>query len=99
MSFLKDSSLALKNKNEIVNLQKLFFYAVKFPGLRGLIRRAIRVRPNAGYEALFACAHAWVYFRSNMVAVGDLLTIALMNVARYLPRDGGAGGKGDLSGK
>lgn len=93
LSFLKDSSLALKNKREIVNLQKLFFYAVKFPVIGKLIRRAIRVRPNAGYEALFAAAHAWVYFRSNMVAMGDLLAIALMNAARYLPRTRGGAGK------
>jgi len=85
-SFFKDSSLVLKNKNEIVNLQKLFVYAVKFPVLKGVIRRAIRLRPNAGYELLFTLAHGWAYFRSNLLSVSELMQIGFMNIARYLPK-------------
>jgi len=85
-SFFKDSPLLLENKNEIINLHKLFIYAVKFPSLCWVIRRAIRARPNAGFDLLFAVAHAWVYFRSGIVPLGDMITLGFMNLARYLPR-------------
>ena len=49
-SFFMDSIIKSEHKREFVNLQKLFFYAVKFPWLGGAIRKAVRRRPNACYE-------------------------------------------------
>jgi len=85
-SFFKDSPLCLEDKNEIVNLHKLFFYATKFPGLHGVIRIAVRVRPNRGYEIFFALAHAWVYYRSERLAITEVVRVGLMNIARYLSK-------------
>ncbi|MDA8100727.1 MAG: hypothetical protein M0042_14010, partial [Nitrospiraceae bacterium] len=97
-SFFKDSPIRLTNKNEIVNLQKLFYFAVKFPGLRRLIRRAIRLRPNAGFDFLFLLSHAWIYARSESLSLVDLVQIGSRNLGRYLPRSAARRGKGGPSG-
>ena len=85
-SFFKSSPLRLERKNEIVNLHKLFFYAVKFPRCDKLIRAAIRRRPNALYDLLFLAGHAWTYYFSELVTFRSLFSTGTMNVQRYLGR-------------
>lgn len=84
-SFFKGSVLHLNDFNEIVNLQKLFFYAVKFPRFQGVIRKLIQARPNAGFEALFACAHAWDFLHLELFSVREMISFGVMNIGRYLP--------------
>ena len=40
-------------EKELLNLQKLFFYAVKFPRLKNIIRKAITFSPNFLFDLLF----------------------------------------------
>jgi len=88
-SFFKGSSLELENRNEIVNLQKLFFFAVKFPRLQSSIRRAIRLRPNAFFEFFFVLAHARNFYRLELFSLQDMVNIGMRNVEGYLPRGRG----------
>jgi len=93
-SSFHDSPLALRNKNEIVNLQKLFFYAVRFPALRRPIRALVRIRPNLFYNLLFMFAHAWIYYNNDLVSFRDLLNVGFRNISRYLsPAGAGEGSR------
>lgn len=85
-SFFKDSSLEINNKNELVNLQKLFFYAVKFPSFHFLIRKAIKLKPNVFFEILFLMGYGWCYLFSELVSLRDLFFIGRMNVKKLLFR-------------
>jgi radical SAM superfamily enzyme YgiQ (UPF0313 family) len=85
-SFFQGSPLRLERKNDIINLHKLFFYAVRFPRLERLIRIAIRLQPNALYHFLFLVGHAWVYYFSELVSCRSLLPIGMMNLPRYFGR-------------
>lgn len=81
-SFFNDSPLKIRNKNEMINLQKLFFYAVKFPFLHPLIRAAIKLKPNPVYKLLFLAGYAWCYCFSELVSLKELLIIGKMNTKR-----------------
>ena len=66
----------------MINLQKLFFYAVKFPFLHPLIRVAIKLKPNPVYKLLFLAGYAWCYCFSELVPLKELLIIGKMNTKR-----------------
>ena len=57
-SAFDDSILAIDNKNEIVNLQKLFQFGVKFRIPRRVMERLIKFRPNKLFEFLFKINYA-----------------------------------------
>jgi len=82
-SFFKESVLRSECRHELENLQKLFFYAVRFPRLELLIRRLIRVRPNALFHLAFLMAYAWSYMRSERLTLRDVLSTGLRNVRRF----------------
>ena len=96
-SFFKGTPLSLANGNEIVNLHKLFFSAVKFPFLERLIRRAVKLPPNRFYDLLFLLGHAWTYYFSELVSFRSLLAVGMLNMRRYLsfrPRPAAHPGRG-----
>lgn len=85
LSFFQGSPLILQNKREIINLHRLFYYAVKFPSLGRVVRRAIRCRPNKGYEALFLISRALIYLRYERLSLGYVVGLGIRNLARYFP--------------
>ena len=82
-SFFKTSRIKSAHKNELVNLQKLFFYGVKFPRLMPLIKIMIRWRPNLLFEILFLTGYAWSYMRSENLSLGEVWSIGWRNLARF----------------
>jgi len=56
-----------------INLQRLFFYAVKIPILCPLIRRLIYLPPNIFFDGLFFLSHAYNYRGSENTNIKDVL--------------------------
>jgi len=67
------------DKREIINLQRLFFYAVKFPSLEPLIRKLIRLKPNKIFDIVSWIAYAYVDIRVKDLKIFDLLIFGLRN--------------------
>jgi radical SAM superfamily enzyme YgiQ (UPF0313 family) len=67
-TFFMNSLLKQDNIQELVNLHKFFFVAVKFPWLKPLIRRLIKLPSNWLFEQVFVMSFGWMQlmcFRRN----------------------------------
>jgi anaerobic magnesium-protoporphyrin IX monomethyl ester cyclase len=65
---------------EFINLQRLFFWAVKFPSLSPVIRRLIRLPPNPIFDALFLASHAYNYMGSENMAPLDVVYFGMKSL-------------------
>lgn len=74
-TFFRTSLLTGKDRNQFINLQKLFWPAVRFPFLTPLIRRMIKLRPNPFYEMIFLFCYAVNYALSERVTLRHVLNI------------------------
>lgn len=82
-TFHDASPLRLTQRRELENLHKFFQTAVLFPWTRPLIRRLIRLPPNALFVIWFALVYAWVYVRSENRRWAETLRWGWRNL-RYL---------------
>ncbi|MBI4832834.1 MAG: B12-binding domain-containing radical SAM protein [Candidatus Lindowbacteria bacterium] len=82
-SFFKESILRLPQSHQSVNLQKLFYYGVKFPRLIPFIERAIRLRPNPLFEFLFLFSYAMSLYGSENMTLGEILSVGLRNIRQF----------------
>jgi radical SAM superfamily enzyme YgiQ (UPF0313 family) len=82
-SFFKESIISLPQSNEIINLQKLFFYGVKFPWLMPLIKRLIQLRPNPIFNFLFLLGYAVSLIGSENLSFAEALSIGMRNVRQF----------------
>ncbi len=79
-TFFKGSMLKQDNINELVNLHKFFFFAVKFPWLKPVIRQLIRLPSNWVFEQVFIISFGWMQlmcFRRNPI---QLLLMGIGNM-------------------
>lgn len=84
VSCFSDSKMT--DKREIINLHRLFFYAVKFPFLEPLIRKLIRFKPNKLFYIMSWAAFAYMEIRVKDLKIFDLLIFGLKNKELYPPR-------------
>ena len=82
-SFFKNSHLKLKDKKEIENLQKLFFFAVKFPVLLPVIRMMVRVRLGPVYDALFLMGYMYSFRKSESITFRETMAIGMNNIRNF----------------
>ncbi|NQU95960.1 MAG: radical SAM protein [Candidatus Omnitrophica bacterium] len=80
ISFFKSSVIKLDNKNELENLQKLFFYAVKFPRLEGIIRKLIKIKPNFIFSILFLLSYGWCSWKSENHKISEIIVRGIKNI-------------------
>jgi radical SAM superfamily enzyme YgiQ (UPF0313 family) len=88
-SFFKDSIIKSEHKRELVNLQKLFFYGVKFPGSMPLIKRLIRLRPNIIFDLAFLASYGWCYLFSENLTIREMVSVGVRNVKGFFFSKGG----------
>jgi len=69
-----------KEEWPFVNLQRLFFYGVKFPFLLPVIKRAIKLPPNPIFDILFFISHAYNYSGSENMSIPDVIYFGLKAV-------------------
>ncbi len=72
----KRSQIKLKNKKEIVNLHRFFFYGVKFPFLLPLIKILIKFPENKIYYLIFQAGVAWTKKSSFGLGFIDMIKLA-----------------------
>jgi len=77
-----------REERAILNLQRLFFWAVRFPVLTPLIKRLVRLPPNPIFDLLFYLGQLHVYRVSENVDWGAALRMG-WNFVRLNMRRGG----------
>lgn len=84
-SFFKDTIIRSDVRKEMINLQKLFFYAVKFPFIRYILEKTkiLKIPPNIVFELLFLMSYAYCYMKSEQIGLFELLDIAKRNVMNF----------------
>ncbi|HTZ11837.1 MAG TPA: radical SAM protein [Candidatus Margulisiibacteriota bacterium] len=83
-SFFMQSSVRLKDKREITNLRLLFFWAVKFPFLFPVIKRAIRLRLSFLYNILFLLGYAYCFKMSEGISLLETMRIGSNNIKNFI---------------
>ncbi len=82
-SFFEKSLLCLPEKKEIENLHRLFFYAVKFPFLFPIIRKAIRWNLGTFYNIFFLLGYLWSFKESERISFLETIRIGLGNFRNF----------------
>ncbi len=83
-TFFENSPIRAAHKNELVNLQRLFIYAVKFPFLLPLIKRIIRFKTNFIFDIAFLCSYSYCYMRSENMSFWEFSNIGIRNLKSFL---------------
>ena len=84
--FFDKSMIKTQEAKEIDNLQKLFFYSVKFPILKPLIKKLIKLPPNIAFEVLFWIGYAYVYIGSERLNPIKTLFFGAKNLLKIYKR-------------
>lgn len=71
------SPINLPNKNQFVNLQKLFFLGVKLPWLIPLIKKLIKFPPNFVFNLLGRAMYGIFMSRVHRLTIKDMINYAL----------------------
>ncbi|MBF0300686.1 MAG: B12-binding domain-containing radical SAM protein [Oligoflexia bacterium] len=83
-TFFKDSVLDQPNMKEIVNLQKLFYLAVKLPILFPLIKGLLIKLPlKSVYNLIFLATFAYRYMRCHRMSPMKMLVFSIRNSRLY----------------
>jgi len=83
VTFFKKSIIKSEHNNALSNLQKLFLYAVKFPGLFSYIKKLIQVKANIFFDLLFLAGYGWSYLRSERKSFLEVLRVGVKNVVTF----------------
>jgi len=65
VSYFLETPLRQKEIKKVSNLQKLFFFTVKFPFLKPIVKRIISFPPNFLFNLLFLFSFAYVFAKSH----------------------------------
>jgi radical SAM superfamily enzyme YgiQ (UPF0313 family) len=76
--------LKQENINELTNLQKLFFFAVKFPWLIPIIKLLIKLPPNKIFKMLFILGYGYKYRKANNIGILRLIKFGLKTGKLYI---------------
>lgn len=82
-SFFNDSVVKSDYKHQLANLQKLFYYGVKFPMIMPLIKKLIRIRPNIFFDVAFLASYGWCFLRSENLTIGEMASVGIRNVKGF----------------
>jgi len=82
-SFFKSSPLSQKNMRQLISLQKIFFLAVKFPGLEKLFRFLIKLPLTPLYDVIFLITFAHRHRVSNKLTLKEMFIFCCHNFSLY----------------
>lgn len=71
-TYFIDTPLKLEQKDELCNFQKLLPVLVSYPWLRPVVKRAIHMKPNRGFEAIFKAHYALGLVKTGQIDWVDL---------------------------
>ncbi len=69
--------LKLKDMNQFINLQKLFFLGVKLPFLIPLIKKIIKLPPNFLFNFIGKAMYGFFMSRVHRLTIKDMINYAL----------------------
>jgi radical SAM superfamily enzyme YgiQ (UPF0313 family) len=72
-SYFIDTPIILKNKNEIINLHRLFNLGIKFPFLYPLIKKLIYLPKNFIFDTIFKIDYALSIFLIDKISIKDFI--------------------------
>lgn len=82
--FFKDSILNTPEIKQLSNLQKLFYWTVKAPCIKPVVRILIKLPPNPIFDFLFLLGYAYSYYKSQRMSLLEMLRIGRRNVFSFL---------------
>ncbi len=82
-SFFKDTLIHSAHSKELANLQKLFYYGVRFPFLIPVIERLIKLPPNRLFDVLFLISYAIALRGSENLTTREVISMGIRNVRRF----------------
>lgn len=85
-SFFRESMINSAHATKVENLQKLFFYGVRFPLLIPLIRRIVRFPANPIFDLAFLIGYGISILGSENLKPLEVLSLGLRNVRRFFLR-------------
>jgi len=86
-TFFEGSILAVKDIDAIVNLQKFFYMAVRFPWTIPIIKRLVRWPFKRVYHLIFLIFFAYRYAKSNRLGIMDIFRFGLQSIGLYLKKE------------
>ena len=86
-TYFIDTPLKLENKRELCNFQKLLPLLVDHPWLRPVVKKAIELPPNRGFELIFKAHYALGLVRTGQIDVQDMARLIPLT-ANYWTGDG-----------
>jgi anaerobic magnesium-protoporphyrin IX monomethyl ester cyclase len=86
-TYFIDTPLKIENKAELCNFQKLLPLLVDYPWLRPVVRRAIELPPNPGFELLFKAHYALGLVKTGQIDVRDMARLIPLTT-NYWTKDG-----------
>ncbi len=82
-SYFHSSPLNLPETRKLENLQKLFWPAIKFPGLESAIKSLTKLPRNPLFDLVFLSAIAVQYRRATNLSFSETMEYGLKNLALY----------------
>ena len=77
----------MKDIDAIVNLQKFFYVAVRFPWTIPIIKRVVYWPFKRVYHFIFLIFFAYRYAKSNRLGVMDIFRFGLQSIGLYLKKE------------
>jgi radical SAM superfamily enzyme YgiQ (UPF0313 family) len=82
--FYSKSLLVQENMNEMVNLQRLFNIASKFPALLPVIKRLVMIPPNPVFNLIFAVIYTSFLYNVNKLSLYQIMKIGLWQFKSFI---------------
>lgn len=77
---ISGTPLKLENKREMLNLQRFFPLAVKFPVLFPLIRALIKLPPNPVFDLIFKATYAFLTIKTTKIGIKNFFALGLRTI-------------------
>lgn len=82
--FFKSSILNSPHIKQLSNLQKLFYWLVKFPFLKPLVKNLIKLPSNLIFDIFFLVGYAYSYYKSERLRLKEILLIGWKNISSFV---------------
>lgn len=79
-SFFRNSPIFLKNINQLISLQKLFYFTVKFPQLLPLVKILIKLPLKHLFHLVFLIGYSYSYRKALNLRLCEYINIGLRNI-------------------
>lgn len=76
-SYFMDTPIKLENKNQFINLQRLFSLGVRFKFFIPVIKQLIKLPPNFIFDTMFKIDYALSIMRIDKISIKDLITFGI----------------------